>query len=201
MTCEVMTDAEILKLCKSLARRYKNHNQYDDLVSEGIVACYELRDTGSATDKQDYIGVARLAMWDHNNIKTKAVNVPVAGASRRASKALSGASEVDGLEGVANGTFLSLMAAMLNSTELLSEDSDFTPDHAEAYEEKEYYIHVITVALMTLSATEWQIIKMRYLDGFTQDVVAEETGTNQKWVSRVEITALDKLRYKLCNNS
>jgi RNA polymerase sigma factor (sigma-70 family) len=196
-----MTDAEVLKLCKSLARRYKNHNQYDDLVSEGLLACYELRDTGSATDKKDYIGTARSAMRDYNNIKTKAVNVPVAGASRMASKALSGASEVNGLEGVANGTFLALMAAMSNSTELLSEDSAFTPDHAEAYEEKEYYIHVITVALMTLSATEWQIIKMRYIDGMTQDVVAEETGTNQKWVSRVEITALDKLRYKFCNNS
>ena len=201
MTCEVMTDAEILKLCKSLARRYKNHNQYDDLVSEGILACYELRDAGSATDKQDYVRLARRVMNDYNNIKVKAVNIPSTWASRRASKAISGEVEVESLEGVADGTFTSLMAAMLNSTEMLSEDSAFTPDHAEAYEEKEYYIHVITVALMTLSATEWQIIKMRYLDGMTQDVVADETGTNQRWVSRVEITALDKLRDKLCNNS
>jgi RNA polymerase sigma factor (sigma-70 family) len=196
-----MTDAEILKLCKSLARRYKNHNQYDDLVSEGILACYELRDAGSATDKQDYVRLARRVMNDYNNIKVKAVNIPSTWASRRASKAISGEVEVDALEGVADATFISLMAAMLNSTEMLSEDSAFTPDHAEAYEEKEYYIHVITVALMTLSATEWQIIKMRYLDGMTQDVVADETGTNQRWVSRVEITALDKLRDKLCNNS
>jgi len=201
LTCEVMTDAEILKLCKSLARRYKNHNQYDDLVSEGILACYELRDAGSATDKQDYVRLARRVMNDYNNIKVKAVNIPSTWASRRASKAISGEVEVESLEGVADGTFTSLMAAMLNSTEMLSEDSAFTPDHAEAYEEKEYYIHVITVALMTLSATEWQIIKMRYLDGMTQDVVADETGTNQRWVSRVEITALDKLRDKLCNNS
>jgi hypothetical protein len=51
-----MTDPDILKLCKSLARRYKNQNQYDDLVSEGLLACYELRETGSATDKQEYSG-------------------------------------------------------------------------------------------------------------------------------------------------
>jgi RNA polymerase sigma factor (sigma-70 family) len=84
---------------------------------------------------------------------------------------------------------------------LLSEDSAFTPDHAEAYEEREYYIHVISVAIVTLNPTEWQILKMRYLDGMTQDVVAEETGTHQRWVSRIEVNALDKMRSTLCNNS
>jgi RNA polymerase sigma factor (sigma-70 family) len=192
-----MTDPEILKLCKSLARRYKNQNQYDDLVSEGLLACYELRDSDSATGKQDYIGAARREMNDYNNIKTKAVNVPVANASRMASKAISGDTETDGLEGVTNGTFLSLMAAMSNSTELLSEDSAFTPDHAEAYEEREYYTHVLAVAIVTLNPTEWQILKMRYLDGMTQDVVADEFGLDQSWVSRHENVALSKIRKKL----
>jgi RNA polymerase sigma factor (sigma-70 family) len=196
-----MTDTEILKLCKSLARRYKNQNQYNDLVSEGLLACYELRETGSATDKQEYVRLARRVMNDYNNIKVKAVNIPSTWAARRASKAISGDTETDGLDGVASGTFLSLMAAMSNSTELLSEDSAFTPDHAEAYEEREYYIHVISVAIVTLNPTEWQILKMRYLDGMTQDVVAEETGTHQRWVSRIEVNALDKMRSTLCNNS
>ena len=192
-----MTDPDILKLCKSLARRYKNQNQYDDLVSEGLLACYELRETGSATDKQEYVRLARRVMNDYNNIKVKAVNIPSTWAARRASKAISGDTETDGLDGVASGTFLSLMAAMSNSTELLSEDSAFTPDHAEAYEEREYYIHVISVAIVTLNPTEWQILKMRYLDGMTQDVVAEEFGLDQSWVSRHESVALEKIRKKL----
>ena len=192
-----MTDQDILKLCKSLARRYKNQNQYDDLVSEGLLACYELRETGSATDKQEYVRLARRVMNDYNNIKVKAVNIPSTWAARRASKAISGDTETDGLEGVTNGTFLALMAAMSNSTELLSEDSAFTPDHAEAYEEREYYIHVISVAIVTLNPTEWQILKMRYLDGMTQDVVAEEFGLDQSWVSRHENVALSKIRKKL----
>ena len=192
-----MTDPDILKLCKSLARRYKNQNQYDDLVSEGLLACYELRQTCSATDKQEYVRLARRVMNDYNNIKVKAVNIPSTWAARRASKAISGDTETDGLDGVASGTFLSLMAAMSNSTELLSEDSAFTPDHAEAYEEREYYIHVISVAIVTLNPTEWQILKMRYLDGMTQDVVAEEFGLDQSWVSRHENVALSKIRKKL----
>jgi len=84
-----MTDPEILKLCKSLARRYKNQNQYDDLVSEALLACYELRETGSATDKQEYVRLARRVMNDYNNIKVKAVNIPSTWAARRASKAIS----------------------------------------------------------------------------------------------------------------
>lgn len=192
-----MTDTEILKLCKSLARRYKNQNQYDDLVSEGLLACYELRETGSATGKQEYVRLARRVMNDYNNIKVKAVNIPSTWAARRASKAISEDTETDGLDGVASGTFLSLMAAMSNSTELLSEDSAFTADHAEAYEEREYYIHVISVAIVTLNPTEWQILKMRYLDGMTQDVVAEEFGLDQSWVCRHESVALSKIRKKL----
>ena len=38
-----MTDAEILKMCQTLARKYKRSEDYEDLVSEGLVACYEVK--------------------------------------------------------------------------------------------------------------------------------------------------------------
>lgn len=187
------TDTEILHICRSLAGRYRNQNHYDDLVSEGLIACYEAKASG-AVDKGIYISSARRAMSDYINIKIKAVNTPSTWASRRASKAVSSASDVVGLTGVAEGTFNSLMAAMSNITEDVSEDTAFTPDHSLAYEDQEYNLHIQTVAKKTLNATEWQIIKMRYFDDLTQDAVAELTKTNQKWVSRQETSALNKLR-------
>lgn len=194
-----ITDQELLHLCRNLAGRFKNQNHYEDLVSEGLLACYELKESGC--DLLDaYASSARRAMNDYINIKVKAVNTPSTWASRRACKAVYSGSEVSSLSGVAEGTFVSLMAAMANVTEGLAEDTSYTPDHAVSFEEKQYHKHVLDVATKTLSPTEMQIIKMRYLQGMTQDIVAELTQTNQKWVSRHEKGALAKLRETLCNN-
>lgn len=195
-TINAPTDTEIMKLCRSLAGRYRNSNHYDDLVSEGLVRAYELKNEGVA-EKGTYMSCIRTAMNDYINIKLKAVKTPTTWASRRASKASSSTSDVSSLTGVAEGTFVSLMAAMANVTEGVAEDTAFTPDHATTFEDNEYNTHVLSVAKKALSATEWQVIKMRYVEDLTQDVVAELTQTNQRWVSRHEASALRKLRVAL----
>lgn len=191
-----MNESEIVSICKSLAGRYRNQNHYDDLVSEGLISCYEAKASG-AVDKGVYISSARRAMSDYINIKIKAVNTPSTWASRRASKAVSSGSDVGSLTGVAKGTFVSLMAAMANVIEGLGEDTAFTKDHATAFEDQQYHTYVLSVAEKTLDATEMLIIKMRYLEDLTQDMVAEAMGTNQRWVSRHETSALSKLRKAL----
>ena len=191
-----VTDDEIIWLCKTLAGRYKNSSQYEDLISEGLVACYELKAVGN-TDKGAYVGAARRAMNDYMNIKVKAVSIPVAFASRTVSHAIANDNEMESLDGVKGGTLASLMSAMTNTTEALTENTGFTRDHAEKYEEDEYNAHVLAVAITTLNQTEWTIIKLRYFDGMTQHMVADRLNTNQKWVSRHETTAIDKLRVTL----
>jgi len=187
---------EIVSLCKSLAGRFRNQNHYDDLVSVGVLCCYELK-AEDCDDRDTYASSVRRAMNDYINIKVKTVNTPSTWASRRASKAVSSGSDVGSLTGVAKGTFVSLMAAMADVTEGLGEDTAFTKDHATAFEDQEYHSHVLAVAEKTLGTTEMLIIKMRYLDDMTQDMVAEIMGTNQRWVSRHETSALSKLRQAL----
>lgn len=191
-----MNSNEIVSLCKSLAGRYRNQNHYDDLVSVGVLCCYELKAEG-CEDKDTYTSSVRRAMNDYINIKVKTVNTPSTWASRRASKAVSSGSDVGSLTGVAKGTFVSLMAAMADVTEGLGEDTAFTKDHATAFEDQEYHSHVLAVAEKTLGTTEMLIIKMRYLGDMTQDMVADVMGTNQRWVSRHETSALSKLRQAL----
>lgn len=191
-----MNSNEIVSLCKSLAGRYRNQNHYDDLVSVGVLRCYELK-AEDCDDRDTYASSVRRAMNDYINIKVKTVNTPSTWASRRAYKAVSSGSDVGSLIGVAKGTFVSLMAAMADVTEGLGEDTAFTKDHATAFEDQEYHSHVLYVAEKTLGTTEMLIIKMRYLDDMTQDMVAEIMGTNQRWVSRHETSALSKLRQAL----
>lgn len=191
-----MDHNEIVSLCKSLAGRFRNQNHYEDLVSVGILCCYELVAQG-INDRDAYTGSVRRAMNDYINIKVKTVNTPSTWASRAVSKAVSSGSDVGSLTGVAKGTFVSLMAAMADVTEGLSEDTAFTKDHAKTFEDQEYYSHVMCVAEKTLDATEMLIIKMRYLEDMTQDMVADAMETNQRWVSRHETSALSKLRKAL----
>jgi RNA polymerase sigma factor (sigma-70 family) len=195
-----LTDTDLLKICKTLAKRYRNQDQYEDLVSEGLLACYECREGGKNL-KADYVGAARRAMNDYINIKSKAVSIPNSWTSRTVSRVMSNDEELKKLDGVTGGTFMALMQAMGNDTETLTPNVAFTKDVAEDYEEREYNAHVMSVAVTTLDQDEWQVIRLRYYEELTQADVADLMQATQMWVSRTEKRALGKLREWLCNKS
>jgi RNA polymerase sigma factor (sigma-70 family) len=188
--------ADFSNLCKSLARRYRNTQQFDDLVSEGVLACYEALNEGK-TNPSDFTGAARKAMHDYINVKTKAVSIPTGWNAYAVSKAMSSGREVDGVTGMSEETLLSFVQAMSNSTESAADDTAFTVDHAILFEEKEYHNHIMSVAKLTLSETEMKILQLRYFQDMTQDEVAGHMKLNQKLVSRHEISALNKLKGQL----
>jgi RNA polymerase sigma factor (sigma-70 family) len=188
-----MNEDELHILCKSLANRYRSKDQYEDLVSEGMLACYECREAGKET-RADFVGSARRAMNDYVNLKVKTVSIPCTWTSRAASSAVSEGECLESLEGVSVVTLSSLMDAVSNRTEPLDNDTIFTDDHAIAYEAKDYRDHLISVAKLSLTPTELAIIKMRYFQDMTQDEVGEVLEANKMWVSRHEKTALLKLQ-------
>ena len=49
-----MNNQEILDMCRRLASKYYNHQDYDDIVSEGVVLCLKMRAEG-ITDHLSYI--------------------------------------------------------------------------------------------------------------------------------------------------
>ena len=193
------TDKEILKLCKVLASKYSYSGHRDDLISEGLLACYECRAIGK-TRKADYVGSARRAMNDYINIKVKAVSIPSTWASRTVGNQISRGGGLEGLEGVKGGTIFQLFTAMSNNTTPVDLVQVSTKDHAETYEILEYQDHVVSVAKQVLTETEWYILKLRYFRDKAQHEVADTLGVNKMWVSRHERAALKKLKEALCNN-
>lgn len=191
--------ADFTTLCKSLARRYRNTQQFDDLVSEGVLACYEALAEGKTTPS-DFTGAARKAMHNYINVKTKAVSIPTGWNAYAVSKAMSSETELEGVTGMSDGTLLSFVQAMSNLTESVTDDTAFTVDHATLFEEKEYQAYVMSVAKETLSTEEMNIIQLRYFRDMTQDEVAEHMELSQKTVSRQEISALEKIKKKLVTN-
>lgn len=191
-----LTDAEILKMCQTLARKYKRSEDYDDLVSEGLVACYEVKAEGKS-HKKDYVGAARRAMNDYMNISKKAMSIPNTWAARTVSHALATGEDLDKLEGVKSGTLRSLMDAMSNDSTPIEELEVAVPDHAVKYEKEEYEAYVMTVAVTTLNKDELRVLKGRFFDDMSLEELGIEFGVSESTVSRWEAAMLDKLRNNL----
>jgi len=191
-----MNDEDILKICKALARKYKKPQDYEDLVSEGLVACYECRQEGKSY-KKDYIGAARRAMNDYMNISKKAMSIPNTWASRTVSHALATGEDLDKLKGVKEGTLRSLMDAMSNDSTPIEELEVVVPDHAIKYEKDDYEAYVMAVAITTLNPEELKVLKGRFFDDMSLDELGAELGVSGATISRWESSMLDKLRNNL----
>jgi RNA polymerase sigma factor (sigma-70 family) len=180
-----MTNDDIIKMCRSLARKYNDPQEYDDLVSEGVLKCLEL-----VADGVTNVGVlhksAAVAMNEYYNIKNSVVHVPVQGKA----KSMSSDDDVDGW------TAIALQNALYGESVEYEEYMSQVPSTEELYERKEWLARVQTVAFTCLTQEQWAIIRMRYWDDMSQDDVGIHMGRNKMWVSRHERAALDKI----CNN-
>jgi len=180
-----MRSKEILKMCRSLARKYNDPQEYEDLVSEGVIACLELLESGE-TNKNALYTRAAFIMNDYYNIKRSPVYVPIQGKAK-------GMSSDDDISG---WTETAMHNALYGESVEIEEHTLQVPSTEELYERKEWLARVQTIALTCLTQEEWSIIKMRYWEDMTQDEVATVLCKNKMWVSRKERSALDKI----CNN-
>lgn len=177
-----MTDDEILKLCESLAKRYRRSDIYEDLVSEGLVACYESKEQGKAYRK-DYVGAARRAMNDFVNVKNKAVSIPATWASRTVSNSISTGEDLKELEGVDGGTLLSLMQAMRNDVVGYEEDMASVDGAEVDYERVEFENYLIQKIKKSLTEDEWELLQALFVQDMTQSEVGEVYGVSPQAIS------------------
>ena len=180
-----MDNDDIMKMCRSLARKYNDKQEYDDLVSEGVLKCLELIAEGK-TDKNLLYSHAQREMHDYYNIRKSVVYVPVGGKAH----SMKQDDDVDGW------TAIALQNALYGESVEYEEYMSQVPSTEELYERKEWLARVQTVAFTCLTQEEWAIIRMRYWDDMSQDDVGIHMGHNKMWVSRHEKVALEKI----CNN-
>lgn len=187
-----LTDEEILNLCQKLANRYRKRDMYEDLVSEGLVACYECKNAGKSY-KKDYVGAARRAMNDYVNIKTKAMSIPSTWTSRTVSHALSSGEDLDQLEGVKEGTFSLLMAAMRNDSATVDEGMSTTESAEVAFEKEEFEKYLLGKIKNALTQDDWEFLLIVSDEDTTQAQVADILGISPQAVSlrlkRIQVKA------------
>ena len=70
-----MDNQEILDMCRRLASKYYNHQDYDDIVSEGVVLCLNMRAEGIIEPAKLYYS-ARTAMFEYVNVGMSKLSYP-----------------------------------------------------------------------------------------------------------------------------
>ena len=177
-----MKTEDIVELCESLASRYRDATLREDLVSEGVLACYEAIEQGK-TDKKDFVGAARRAMNDYVNIKNKVVSVPPTWAARNVSHALSMEEDLNDLEGVAQATLQLLTAAIRNDTEKVDETMLSVEGAEVDFEEREYQSYLLSKVRKAFSDDEWEFLLLVSDEDTTQAQVADIFGISPQAVS------------------
>jgi DNA-directed RNA polymerase specialized sigma subunit len=123
--------------------------------------------------KGDYVGAARRAMNDFINIKSKAMSVPKTWASRAVSHALATDEDMQDLDGVNDGTFALLMAAMRNEATSVDETMSTTQGAEVEFEKREFEQYLLSKIRHTLSDEDWTFLLMVSDEDTTQAQVAD----------------------------
>jgi len=79
-----MNNQDILNMCKRLASKYYSHQDYDDIVSEGVVLCLNMRAEGIKEPSKLYYS-ARTAMYEFVNVGMSKLSYPKGRGGRVAS--------------------------------------------------------------------------------------------------------------------
>ena len=192
-----MKPEEISKMCYRLAYKYNSPQHFEDIVSEGTLKCYELLSDNPETHPAKLYREANRSMHDYLNLGTLGVAVPTSWAARR----VSNGADVGEVSSYSEGGLESLKVALGADFSVYEEGTLPSDDnHVQDYEDRDYYAHMLSVAITTLSEDEWKILKLRYYLGWTKDVVAKVLNVTQPALNKRETRILGKVRTELCNN-
>jgi RNA polymerase sigma factor (sigma-70 family) len=184
-----MSDQEILKLCQTLARKYKSPQHYDDLVSEGLLVCYEILNQDPNANPAQMWRESNRRMRDYLNLDLHPLSVPNSDAARAISRG-QGPSTTNHSEENLDWLKYILSADVVEIDEFMA----YTGDHASKYEEHDYEAHVMSVAVTTLDQRELHILHEVYYNDKGQDELSDELEVSEATISRWKDGILHKLR-------
>jgi len=189
---QTMSDQEILKLCQTLARKYKSPQHYDDLVSEGLLVCYEILSQDSNANPAQMWRESNRRMRDYLNLDLHPLSVPNSDAARAISRG-QGPSNTNHSEENLDWLKYILSSDVVEVDEFMA----YTPDHAGLHEKLDYEAYVMSVAVTTLDQRELHILHEVYYNDKDQDELSDELEVSGSTISRWKDGILHKLRNTL----
>lgn len=186
---EVMTLSELDRFCRSLAGRYRNQQEWDDLFSVGYLEGLSSIREG-VPKNHVYINIRRTVSA-YYNIKNKPMSVPITGASTKAVSALARGTAPEGVTGVQRA----LYEALVGTTDKIRPNTMGFQDSAEdSYIKEQTLRRLLKEIPKALNKREAYVI-MQVLKGYTKTEIGK--GMPRSTAERVYKSAVDKLE-SLC---
>ncbi len=185
---------EILSMCKTIASRYKRQDQYEDLVSEGVLVALELQEKESNIAFSSIYMSVNKRMHDYLNIDLLPVHVPASDVARRLSRNPDTPTEemgdntwkeesIDYLKTIFKGGYVSLSDL----------DQPFD-EYTETYEDKDFREKLSKAIQNKLSKEEKDHIDMRFQEGLSLQELGDKLGVSKMAVGKREKKLMSKLR-------
>ena len=184
-----MNQKEIVSMCEKLANKYKTPHHYDDLVQEGVLACYEVLAKDDDPHPAQLWRMANRRMHDYLNFDTNPMSIPKSDTARKVAR---GTGEITG--DYSEAGIRHLEQALRGEVVELDEYMAYASNHADDYENREFEAYVMSVAVTTLDLKELKLLKERYYEGKSQEELGDELGVTKMSISRWEEEMLEKLR-------
>lgn len=177
-----MTHEQLQKACETLAAKYKNSQEFLDLVSEGYLAGLESLNDGNPPEVT--YNKARKAMHNYYNLKLKPVYIPRSGASDKAVADISRDTIPENLK----GTQRALYAALRGETDLVEantiRDELSTEDRYILKEEFTHLMDLVFSEELGLTTNQKLAIYEIHQLGKNQTQIADELGVTQQAVDQ-----------------
>lgn len=185
---------EILSMCKTIASRYKRQDQYEDLVSEGVLIALELQEKEPNIAFSSIYMSVNKRMHDYLNIDLLPVHVPASDVARRLSRNPDTPTEemgdntwkeesIDYLKTIFKGGYVSLSDL----------DQPFD-EYTETYEDKDFREKLSKAIQNKLSKEEKDHIDMRFQEGLSLQELGDKLGVSKMAVGKREKKLMSKLR-------
>ena len=185
---------EILSMCKTIASKYKRQDQYEDLVSEGVLVALELQEKEPNIAFSSIYMSVNKRMHDYLNIDLLPVHVPASDVARRLSRNPDTPTEemgdntwkeesIDYLKTIFKGGYVSLSDL----------DQPFD-EYTETYEDKDFREKLSKAIQNKLSKEEKDHIDMRFQEGLSLQELGDKLGVSKMAVGKREKKLMSKLR-------
>lgn len=194
-----MDSKEILKMCEKIAYKYNRPEDFEDIVQEAVLACYEVLAVKDEPHPAELYRAAQKRAYDYVNFDTHGLTIPASDTARSVSrKGEAGESSSWSDEAVDHLTMVLHSEWGEYDDEMVEGDSLSAEMNIIKTEERQNFINTV---LSSLKPDEMKIIRMRYYEDMTQDEVADVLGITREAVSQRETKILKKLKKSGCNNS
>lgn len=190
-----MTPEAVREMCEKLASRFKNGQEWEDLISEGFIAAMTALEEDPDLEEPVVYNTARRAMQNYYNFKLKPVYIPRSGKADQLMAKIIRGNTPDDLEGTDRLLFMALTgetdAVEANTLKVMGNSTE------EDYIRGETTTKVLETMFDICTIKEAFVLYEHLVNDRTLMNISQELEVSDRTVSKWKASGLKKLKEAL----